>query len=346
MGRVKDEQLFKTIRDYLTIYLPVQKRASENTVETYRYAINQFLQYAANSKKITVFAVTSDMFNAKMINGYLDFLSEDKKLSPSTRNGRLAALKAFLAYASACHAEYISLYSEISSIKQQKRDCFAGVDYMSEAAVKALFNEPDTSTEIGLRDQFLMIFLYDTGARIQEVMSVRLCDLKLDDTPTVKLFGKGKKIRIVPLMKDTVKHLRNYLKAFHENEPLQSETPLFYTTRGGSRCPMCADSVRKRLKKYAASARVKCPEVPEKVYPHLWRHTRAMHLYQHGMDLTLISQWLGHSSVDTTLIYAHADTEAKRKAIEKAMSGDDIETTDNDNVSKDDEEVLRRLYGL
>ncbi len=251
-----------------------------------------------------------------------------------------------MSYAAACYPEYISLLSELSAIKAQKQDRFAGVDYMSESAVKALLNEPDTTTEIGLRDQCFMIFLYDTGARIHEVLGVKLCDLKLDETPTVKLLGKGNKMRIVPLMTETVHHLQRYLNEFHKDTPLQSDEFLFYINHRGSRKPMSADTIRIRLEKYAESARAKCPEVPERMYPHLWRHTRAMHLYQHGMDLSLISQWLGHANIETTLVYAHADTEEKRKAIEKAMTGSDVEPAEDEKFTINEEEVLKRLYGL
>ncbi len=347
MGKVKDEKLYSLIRDYLMIYLPVQRKASNYTVTTYRTVLNQFLRYVSDHKKVPLRSITADMINSKTVNGYLDSISVDKKFSPATRNNRLAALKAFLEYAAACAPEYIAISSEISAIKFQKSDRFAKVDYMSEAAVKALLAEPDVTTKIGLRDQFLMIFLYDTGARIQEALGVKLCDLKLDDTPTVKLFGKGGKVRIVPLMTDTVKHLRNYLNVFHQDVSLRSDNWLFYVERRGQRNPMSDDAVRIRLQKYADSARLKCPEVPEKVYPHLWRHTRAMHLYQHGMDLTLISQWLGHANVETTLVYAHADTEDKRKAIEKAMMGEDYsETTDEERYTVNDEAILKQLYGL
>ena len=116
--------------------------------------------------------------------------------------------------------------------------------------------------------------------------------------------------------------------------------------RKGQRLPICDDTVRIRIQKYADAARGKCGDIPEKVYPHLWRHTRAMHLYQHGMDLTLISQWLGHASLDTTLVYAHADTEAKRKAIEKAMGTGSEDTESSSNYTVDDEELLKQLYGL
>ena len=276
MGKVKDEQLFTLLRDFLLVYLPNQRKASSNTVKAYRTTLNQFLKYTAGQKNIPVLSVTSGMVTYEMVNSYLDWLSAEKNAAPATRNNRLAAIRAFISYATACRPEYISIASGLAAIGIQKNDRFAKVDYMTEEAVKTLLAEPDTRTEIGVRDQFLMIFLYDTGARIQEVLDVKICDIKVDRTPTVMLHGKGKKTRIVPLMKDTVKHLQNYMKVFHP--------------------------ARLRIQKYAASAREKCPDVPLNVHPHLWRHTRAMHLYQHGMDLTLISQWLGHKQLETTLI--------------------------------------------
>ena len=123
-----------------------------------------------------------------------------------------------------------------------------------------------------------------------------------------------------------------------------SQNYLFYTERKQVKAQICDDTIRVRLNKYAAMARTECPDVPEKVHPHLWRHTRAMHLYQHGMDLTLISQWLGHRQFTTTLVYAYADTEAKRKAIEKAMGNDSICSESSYEI--DNEEKLKRLYGL
>lgn len=346
MGKVKDEQLFILIKNFLLVYLPVQRKASENTVKTYRTVLNQFLRYVAAKNKISITSVTFEMFSYDLVNTFLDSISNEKGLAASTRNNRLAALRAFISYASACKPEYLCISSELSTIKVQKSDRFAKVDYMTETAVKALLNEPDTTTEIGIRDQFFMVFLYDTGARIQEILNVKLCDIKLDTTPTVKLFGKGRKIRIVPLMKETLNHLKNYLNIFHKNVPLYSDEWLFYVERKGIRNAMCDDTARLRIQKYADSARVNCPEIPEKVYPHLWRHTRAMHLYQHGMDLTLISQWLGHAQLETTLIYAHADTEAKRKAIENALAGETISETKEVAYTVSDEEILKRLYGL
>lgn len=295
---------------------------------------------------IPVMAVTFDMVNAGSVNAYLDSLTGDRGLSSSTRNNRLAVLRAFVSYAAACRPEYISLSGELSAIKVRKSDRFAKVDYMTEKAVEALLKEPDTRTAIGLRDQMIMVMLYDTGARIQEALGIRLCDLRLDRTPTAQLFGKGRKIRTVPLMANTVGKLKNYISVFHKRESMLSEKPLFYVERKGQLQSICDDTVRIRIRKYADAAREKCGDVPETVYPHLWRHTRAMHLYQHGMDLTLISQWLGHASLETTLVYAHADTEAKRKAIEKAIGSGTGAPEDSSSYTIDDEDLLKQLYGL
>jgi len=164
----------------------------------------------------------------------------------------------------------------------------------------------------------------------------------------VTLTGKGPKIRTVPLSQKTVEHFRNYTRIFHSEPGCKPDDPLFYTTQYGEKRPMSDDNVRKFMKGYCENARAVCPEVPEHIHPHLWRHSRAMHLYQHGMDLTLVSQWLGHVNLETTLIYAHADTEHKRRAIEKAMCARDADS-DKAAFSRyrlTDDEMIKQLYGL
>lgn len=346
MGKVKDEQLFTLIRNFLEVYLPVYRGASENTVRAYRTGLNQYLDFVSSARGISRYAVTAAMFSYELVTEYLHWLTAERKLSPATCNNRLAVIRAFITYASACKPEYIDLKSKLGVIKSKRNDNFGKVDYMSEAAVKALMETPDTSTRTGLQDQFLMIMLYDTGARIQEILNLKICDFKIDKTPTVKIHGKGGKVRIVPLMADTVKHLKNYMTALHPNANMASGDYLFYTVRHGRKSPMCDDTARYRIQKYVAAAQEKCREVPDNPHPHLWRHSRAMHLYQHGMDLERISQWLGHSHLETTLIYAHVDTEDKRKAIEAALGSGVIGDIDAKPYTVDDEELLRKLYGL
>lgn len=347
MGRGKDVQLFTLFRNFLTIYLPVQRNVSEHTVVDYRTALNQLLEFISNQKHVSYMAVTFEMINKDTVNAFLDHLTEEKKFSPATKNNRLAAIKAFLSYASGIHPEYISLMGEISTIKVQRDDPFSKVDYMSEQAVETLLRMPDPKTRIGLRDQFFMILLYDTGARIQEIINAKICDLKVSSTSSIQLHGKGNKVRIVPLMESTIRHLRNYMKEFHNGETWESQNFIFYSLHHGVMKKICDDTIRVRMNIYADMARKECRDVPAHVHPHLWRHSRAMHLYQHGMDLTLISQWLGHKQFTTTLVYAHADTEAKRKAIEKAIgSTSPTETISQEPYNADDEETLKKLYGL
>ena len=346
MGKVKDTTLFLLIRNYLEVYLPTYRKCSGNTILSYRAGLNQYLDFVSQRNGISRYAVTASMFSYEMVTEYLQWLVEEKHASPATCNNRLAVIRAFISYASACKPEYIDLMQRLTVIKGRKNETFGRVDYMSESAVKALLEAPDCSTIRGLTDQFMMIMLYDTGARIQELLDLKICDIQLGTTPTVKLHGKGDKTRIIPLMSETVKHLKNYMRAAHPNESTASHAYLFYTTRNGRKGTVCDDTARYRIQKYVKAAQEKCREVPDNPHPHLWRHSRAMHLYQHGMDLERISQWLGHSNLETTLVYAHSDTEDKRRAIEAALGGNAIGEVKVTPYIVDDDEVLRKLYGL
>ena len=179
MVRVKDEQLFTLIKNFFLVYLPTQRKSSPNTVKTYRTVWNQFLDFAAKKKKVPLSKVTMKMLDYDMVNSYLDWLTTEQGAKPATRNNRLAAIRAFFDYASACRPEYMEQSSHLAAIRVQKNDPFGKVDYMTEEAVKALMEAPNISIRIEHRDQFLMIMLYDTGARIQELLDLRICDLRL-----------------------------------------------------------------------------------------------------------------------------------------------------------------------
>ena len=156
---------------------------------------------------------------------------------------------------------------------------------------------------------------------------------------------KEKKLRIVPIMVKTAEHFSSYIKRFKIEAT--HETPLFFTTIHGQRQRMSDDNVARFLKKYAASARVICDSVPERVTPHMFRHSRALGLYRNGVPISLISEWLGHSDIETTLIYAYADIEMKRSAIEKAMSvSHPLYKCETPNPNELDEDEIRRYYGL
>lgn len=347
MSKVKDELLFRLIHDFLMIYLPSQRNSSQNTIRSYRSTLEMMLDYIKENNHIPLNKITFRMINKQTVSSFLDYIEHEKGCSISTRNHRLKCIKAFIKYAAMIEPTVVIYQTELSKIPMKKELRVKAIEYMSETAIKTLLNEPDVSDKRELRNQFFMILAYDTGARIQELIDLQLCHLRLGKNPMVILTGKGGKVRTVPLMNITVRHLEYYLKIFHPNETLLSTRPLFYTKRRDILKPLSDDGIRKWMKQYGISAREKCSEIPDNVHPHLFRHSRAMHLYQNGMDLTLISQWLGHSNLETTLIYAHADVEQKRIAIEAASTSlESLKNSSTETYRIDDETLLKRLYGL
>ena len=347
MSKVADEMLFRLIHDFLVVYLPSQRNSSLHTIRAYRTSLEMLLDFIKQQNKIPLCKVSFRMLNEKSIASFLDSLETERGCGISTRNHRLKCVRSFLKYAAMIEPTAVVHRAELFKVPVKKDANPTIVEYMSEAAVKTLLAEPDATTKLGLRDRFFMILAYDTAARVQELADLRLRDIRLGKTPTIVLTGKGSKTRTVPLMHPTVLHLNNYLDAFHYGESLLSARPLFYSIRGGVPGPLSCDGIRKWMKRYGVTAREKCDEIPENVHPHLFRHSRAMHLYQNGMDLTLVSQWLGHASLEATLIYAHADTEQKRAAIEKATpKSNTLQEGPSSRFDVNNEEVLKRLYGL
>ena len=351
-----DETLFLLIRNWLTIYLPTERAVSPNTISSYRDALNQYLAFLGERNGVALAGITFEMMNSESLNAFLDHLQKDLELSKATRNSRLAALRAFIRYASGCKPEYISVAMDVAKIKSQKDDPYSKVEYLTETATKAILSVPDMSTKIGRRDRAILVLLYDTGARISGLLGIRLADLRMDSTtPTVTVVEKGNISRAIPISKQTMPILKQYLAEFHRGVPLTSSAFLFYVEHKSKQHQMCAQTIRQRIDKYTDIARDKCPQVPNHVHPHMWRHTRAMHLYQHGMPLELVAQWLGHKNTETTKVYAYADAEHKRKAIEKAMHAGAPKPNDGVQFTTEsiegayritDEELLKQLYGL
>jgi len=188
--------------------------------------------------------------------------------------------------------------------------------------------------------------MYDSAARDCEMLSMRLCDFDATKK-TVYLLGKGNKPRLVPISTDTVHHFQRYVKLYHPSE--NGTDFMFYTIHRNEKTPMSDDNVARFLRKYGEEAKLSCPEVPEKIHPHLIRATRAMHLYRAGMPLPILSEWLGHEDPLTTLIYARADTEMKRKAIEQAESKASASVRPAvESVAEweGNEDMIKRLCGL
>jgi site-specific recombinase XerD len=160
---------------------------------------------------------------------------------------------------------------------------------------------------------------------------------------TADLLGKGSKPRRLPITSETARHFSRYAAVFHPSP--EPEAPLFYTIRGHRLVPMSDDNVARLIRQHATTARATCPDVPDRVHPHMLRHSRAMHLYQAGMPLALLTEWLGHADPETTLVYTHADTEMKRQALEKATSATS-QSPPPTPLWHDREDIIQRLCGL
>ena len=346
MKEPKDMRLFVRIRAFVKEYLPGVRNCSKHTVRAYQAALDQFLTFVSNARGENLSSMTFDDFNVANVTAFLADLESGQGCSIPTRNHRLMSIRAFMAYAAASDMTLVSVQHEVNSVPVKGYETGGGVKFMSEEAVAALLETPDTKTTKGRRDRALLVFMYDSGARVQEAVSVRSADIQLGDNPSVTLHGKGRKSRNVPLMSNTVRILAEYQKEFHDSGG--EDFSFFYVLRNGAKKRMTEDNVRKLVRHYGDLAREDEPEVMENLHPHVLRHSRAMHLYQNGMPLELLSQWLGHSRIETTLIYAHADTEMKRKAIEDATPPDSplgkhIKPT---LLKVNDNDTIRQLYGL
>ncbi len=342
----RDDRFFKHVRDFIMVYLPRHRCFSPHTVKAYREAIDLFRRFLQEEKAIAFSRITFEQMDHELIYEFLAWLQNKRNSTASTRNQRLAALKTFFHYCAMEDPALMALYMDILQVRSQKVAQHS-VDYMSEFALKILLEQPDPTTRQGLRDRVLMIFLYDTGARIHEMLELKLKDIHLQDAaPCVYLTGKGNKTRVVPLMEKTIAHLQEYMKSFHPNGEQDHDQHLFYTLLKGRKGRMSDDNVSYFLKRYAKSAHELCSEVPLRMHAHLFRHTRAMHLYQAGIPLSYIKDFLGHVSINTTDIYASTDTSMMRAALEKIQPGENEQVSRTLPVWQNNEDMLLRLCGL
>lgn len=344
----KESPLFyRLIRDFLTVYLPRQKAASPNTIKAYKDTINIFLDYLKQELKLPLLEIGFQCITQKNVEDFLEWLEDERKYSIPSRNQRLSGLRSFYKYAASKDRTLMVHYQEILNIPKKKQIKGHEIEFFSESALESILEEPDTKKKNGYRDLIFLLLLYDTAARVQELLDVCLQDICLEGkSPYITIAGKGKKTRLVPLMDKTAEHLRKYLSRVHENS--SGIDFLFYIVRKGNRTAMSPDNAEKFIKKYGKQAREKNKEVPERLYPHLFRHSRSMHLYRNGMPLALLAEWLGHSRMETTIIYyANADTKMKKEAIEKATTGLNPLFRNNPDINwEDDDEMIKKLYGL
>lgn len=300
---------------FLSEYLPHERNASPNTLSAYRDAFVQYIDYMHTRQGITVEKLCLKHLTRQSVLGYLNWILDERHCSPATRNYRLAAIHAFVLYLQYSVIELSEEWQKILAIKAMRAEKKA-LNYLTPDGVRLLLQQPDTTTRQGRRHLAMLSLMYDTGARVQELADLTVESVRIDSEPyTIRLYGKGRKARVVPMAKEQVGHLRQYMEENHLNSNMYG-TPLFFNNRHEK---LTREGVAYVLKTYADMARKVDPSlIPERLSCHSIRHSKAMHLLQAGVNLVYIRDILGHVSIQTTDIYARADSKAKRDALEKA----------------------------
>lgn len=306
----------KHLSRFLSEYLPHERNVSPNTIASYRDAFVQYIDYMKHVKGISVGQLRLKHLTRECVAGFLKWLLDERKCSPATRNYRLAAIHSFCQYLQYAVIERMEEWQKILSIKAMKTTGTT-LNYLTTEGVKLLLAQPDTSTWRGRRNLALLSLMYDTGARVSEIAELTVDSVRITHQPyTIRLFGKGRKARIVPLVKEQVSILSSYMEENRLNDSNKAASPLFYNDRHEK---LTREGVSYILTTYVKMAKAVSPElIPEKISCHSIRHSRAMHLLQAGVNLVYIRDLLGHVSIQTTDIYARADSKAKREALEKA----------------------------
>lgn len=323
----------KYISDFISRYLPHEKGASANTITAYRDTLVLLLNFIQNEKGVKIEKLTLGKITKETVIAFLDWIQKERKCSNSTRNLRLAAIHSFYRYLQYERLDYLHECQKILSVKFKKTKK-ESMTYLTIDGIKLLLQQPDTTTSRGRRDLTLLSLMYDTGARVQETIDLTPSMLRLNKPATIKIIGKGNKARLVPMLDAQVEHLRNYLKENRLNEPSANRYPLFFNSRKEK---LTRAGINHIVQKYIKAARKENGMIiPEKISCHSLRHSKAMHLLQAGVNLVYIRDILGHVSVQTTEIYARADSKQKREALEKAYV----------NINPDEEPIWTKNENL
>ena len=351
MKKTKDPELVAAITDFMKVYSPVIRRRSPNTIKSYAGAINVYLDYLQDTKGKTLLTATSSDFNRDDIVQFMEWLQTKRNNEVSSINQRLAHIRTFCNY---MMKNNLLSFNELSKINDiAKLDDLRKIEFifLSVDDVKAILQLPDTKSKAGIRDRFFFALLYDSGCRDQEILDLKVKDFITDnpDAAELHVIGKGSKYRTTPISKEVVDIYKQYCKAFDIN-PKRDGGVFLFTTRNtrnqGELGKMSDDNTQRIMRKYEQKIREQKPDFPH-LHAHLFRRTRAMHLYLAGVDLPLIAEWLGHADLETVQVYARATVEMKRKAAAK-LTEDENSVFKGDVAFKyaNDEDKLRKLCGL
>lgn len=307
---------------FLKEYLVVERNVSKETIRSYRKTFQMLIDYLVNNKNIKLKEITFDNVTRDLILEYLNYL-EKKGNSIRTRNQRLACIKSFYKYCLYYETQNIDNINKVLTINFKK---YAKPiqEYLTEEEVSMIFTNVDTTTKKGKRDLLILVLLYDTAARETEIINLKLEDINIG-MKSIKITGKGNKIRIVPIMEQTKNLLVEYLRNNNSKKYLLENKERIYNER----------FIRDIINKYTKG-------INKKITPHTFRRTRAIHLLDKGVNIVYIQELLGHSSLLTTQEYIRSITKSKFEAI-KSVTPKLVDELPDWN---DDQDLLSQLLNL
>lgn len=294
------------IHRFLVEHLVAERNLSHNTQTSYRDTLTQLLPFASKITRTPIDKLTVDDLSASVVRQFLDHVEQERHCSGATRNQRLGTIHSLARFVGMRSPVHLAWCIEIRQIPFKKTDKNL-IGYLDKLEMDELLKQPDRTTPIGLRDYVLLLFLYNSGARADEAARLRVGHLHLDQTPSVRIHGKGNKVRLCPLWPLIVPLLRNLVTGRAPEEPVFP---------GRTNQPMTRFGIHRLVTRYAKEAGKTCPSMlTKRISPHNIRHTTAVHLLQSGVDINTIRAWLGHVSLETTNVYVEIDLEMKAKAL-------------------------------
>lgn len=330
------------LKDFFETYLLKERGVSNYTIRSYSATFQSLYAFFKDNKGIRANKLFVKDLSRRSINDYLNWLEMEKGNKVSTRNSRLASVKAFCHYAQYKDFKNLARWQDILSIKSKKAD-MPYMSFLTQEGMKTLLSEVPTDTIQGRRHLAILAFLYDTGARANELISFSAHNLNLTKPYHVILSGKGRKKRIVPIHEKLVLILKAYMKDANIELNNISKQPLFVNAYGRK---LTSAGLTHIIMMYADKVRENFPALmPKRLSPHSFRHSKTTHLLQAGMNIIYVRDFLGHSSVKTTETYVRMDSEQKRKALE-AAAADIVPQSQTIEVWNDDEKLLNWLKGL
>lgn len=317
---MKPTDFTRHLTAYLGKYVPEHRNYQPNTVCAYRDVFRLLLHFGNDVRRIKPDRITLSDLSYEFIADFLGWLRDERHCGIATVNHRLAAIRAFFDYIQMEEPELLLTCQRIRKIPFRKTSKAPPL-FISKDAVRALLVRPEGGGHHSLRDMTMLSTMYDAAIRVQELLDLRVKDLRFESPATITVIGKGDKTRTVPVMKGTVRLLREHVESLGYDASRHGERTLFCNSRG---VKLTRVGVTYVLKKYAALIRNEGHNLPVRLSPHLLRHTRAIHLLREGVPLIYIRDFLGHVDIKTTQIYANVDFETKREAIEKSSMRIDL----------------------